>query len=826
MANSKNTLIQRIALEGGEQIEKELKALGVEGEAAWKKLKEGADSLAKSGTGVNSFFFKLKADLAGVQAGAKKVRAGFDDIGQGITTVTKNAAILLGVVTGLSAGLLGLAKSASDAADEQGKAAASAGLDIKTYGRLQFAFEQGNVAASAFQIGMKKFNVELDAAARTGLKTSGTFKKLGVDVLDANGKVRPTEAILEDIADKFAKLPNGANKTALSLQLFGKAGAAFVPVLNDGSKAIKDLGDQMERTGNVFTDAQAQIGDAFGDALNKITKDITGIKNQIGITLAPAFTEAFDAVSKILEDNQANILAFAKSITDQVIPAIKDIANALSGNDSAVANKNFLAIRDSLVKVAQAAGAVVDFIGTVVTVLENTIQPLVDLYNNTLGNIFGKIDSQTALITVAIFALTGGFKAFGLIAKGVSGILEGIAIAFGKNAAAIAGVIGRILLILGLLKTLVQDMVSSVEGIFAPVGQFFNDLTLKVINFFRLLAGKPPLTAMEQTKQAADNATAAVKKLGDASVDATAKTATVGEGFVKIADHFTLTIGKAGPLVAQLNDRIVTLSDGTSALFRVLEDGSLKIIRNMSDGTQHIEGFRAGTIAATNEIALRAAQASGDTAKAAEANVKSLALVTDSAVKATATATEQTGNSLVTSLTGIFTGLGNTITGIFNGILDLIKSALSLAAGLIGGGGSSGDKGSKAFAVGGHVRGPGSGTSDSILARLSNGEFVMRAAAVRRLGVSFLDSLNQGRANGFAMGGLVGGFRPSSALAGYASGGLVSGGGNGDRTPINLHLAGEVFADLLAPIDVADKLVQYAMGQKVRSGGKKPSWRK
>lgn len=60
------------------------------------------------------------------------------------------------------------------------------------------------------------------------------------------------------------------------------------------------------------------------------------------------------------------------------------------------------------------------------------------------------------------------------------------------------------------------------------------------------------------------------------------------------------------------------------------------------------------------------------------------------------------------------------------------------------------------FADGGHVTGPGTGTSDSILARLSNGEFVMKADAVQRIGVPTLDRLNRGDHPRFATGGLVG----------------------------------------------------------------------
>lgn len=99
------------------------------------------------------------------------------------------------------------------------------------------------------------------------------------------------------------------------------------------------------------------------------------------------------------------------------------------------------------------------------------------------------------------------------------------------------------------------------------------------------------------------------------------------------------------------------------------------------------------------------------------------------------------------------------------------KLAESLFGAMGGGGGSGGNGGLgafisglfKGFATGGLVSGPGTSTSDSIPARLSAGEYVLRAAAVRRLGVDFLHALNgglsvprwQGVRLAFAEGGLV-----------------------------------------------------------------------
>jgi TP901 family phage tail tape measure protein len=71
----------------------------------------------------------------------------------------------------------------------------------------------------------------------------------------------------------------------------------------------------------------------------------------------------------------------------------------------------------------------------------------------------------------------------------------------------------------------------------------------------------------------------------------------------------------------------------------------------------------------------------------------------------------------------------------------------------------------QANAEGGHIRGQGTSTSDSILSWLSNGEFVIKAASVQAIGVDRLAYANQtGQLPAFAGGG----------LAGYAAGGAVS----------------------------------------------------
>lgn len=131
---------------------------------------------------------------------------------------------------------------------------------------------------------------------------------------------------------------------------------------------------------------------------------------------------------------------------------------------------------------------------------------------------------------------------------------------------------------------------------------------------------------------------------------------------------------------------------------------------------------------------------------------------------------QQTSNQLAKDFSGAITdwitgaqSFGDAMKNILQQLIaQLIQAAIyaTIVAACTGGGGGfvARWKGAfgKAFATGGSVAGPGTGTSDSIPAMLSNGEYVLNAQAVDRLGVPFLNGLNTGRLRGFASGGLVG----------------------------------------------------------------------
>lgn len=119
-------------------------------------------------------------------------------------------------------------------------------------------------------------------------------------------------------------------------------------------------------------------------------------------------------------------------------------------------------------------------------------------------------------------------------------------------------------------------------------------------------------------------------------------------------------------------------------------------------------------------------------------------------------------------------------------------------------------------ADGGMIRGPGSGTSDSILSRLSNGEFVIKAAAVSAYGAGLFHALNNMQLPGFASGGLV----ASPVRLGGGSGVIPA------TSTLNLSIDGRSFNGLRGPKSTIDDLSSFAIARQTSAAGNNPTWYK
>src|SRR5690606_29214832 len=85
------------------------------------------------------------------------------------------------------------------------------------------------------------------------------FQAIGVAVKNADGTLRSSSDVMGDVAEKFKGMEDGAAKTAIAIQIFGKSGAGMINMLNAGRDGIKAMTDEARALGIVI---DTQTGEA------------------------------------------------------------------------------------------------------------------------------------------------------------------------------------------------------------------------------------------------------------------------------------------------------------------------------------------------------------------------------------------------------------------------------------------------------------------------------------------------------------------------------------------------------------------------------------
>lgn len=223
---------------------------------------------------------------------------------QGLQGQVKNAALsfssLKGAVGGFAAaiagsaivgGLTAIVKKSIDAGDELFNLQAKTGVAASALIGIGNAAKLADVDVATLGKGLTKLNVNLVKAAEGNDQLASNFKRLGVDVKDANGQVVPADQALKQIADRFADLPDGAQKAAAAVAIFGKSGADLIPLLNEGSASIEEF------TFKVGEDFAAR-SDLFNDTITAL-----GIKTQgFGLELTDALLPALQSILEVFSD--------------------------------------------------------------------------------------------------------------------------------------------------------------------------------------------------------------------------------------------------------------------------------------------------------------------------------------------------------------------------------------------------------------------------------------------------------------------------------------------------------------------------------------------
>lgn len=235
----------------------------------------------------------LNRAIGGVGTTAAKVSGTL----RGMASGAGNLAGAMGTLTPLlsAGGLVGMAKAALDAGDAMNDLSQRTGISVESLAKFKKAAAVSGTDIESVAKASQKLSKGLYDAATTGKgPAAGALETLGIKATDAAGKVRNADAVMLDIANRFKSMPDGATKTALAMQLFGKAGAEMIPMLNMGGDAIDKLKVKM-------TAAFAAKADEYNDKLAALSGKVGALGMDLTIALLPALEAVTNAVTGLID---------------------------------------------------------------------------------------------------------------------------------------------------------------------------------------------------------------------------------------------------------------------------------------------------------------------------------------------------------------------------------------------------------------------------------------------------------------------------------------------------------------------------------------------
>ena len=247
----------------------------------------------------------------------KTLGRNLDSVGRKLDSIGKKA-MLMGAAVG--GAMLGLVQSAANYGEQIHEAAKKTGLATEAISRLRHAADLCGVNFESLEMAMLIFNRRVSEAREEGSELNKTFKAMGLELKGANGEFKTAEALFHDVADVIGATNDSADRTRMTMELFGRSGGALVPMFERGSAAIKELGDRAEALGLVFSPEEAAKMDEYNDMIMDLKKSFIGLGRAIaesgmidGLTdLVLKITEFVGKIREFAENHPTIVSAIGK----------------------------------------------------------------------------------------------------------------------------------------------------------------------------------------------------------------------------------------------------------------------------------------------------------------------------------------------------------------------------------------------------------------------------------------------------------------------------------------------------------------------------------
>ena len=265
----------------------------------------------------------LKIQLTAID----KTQRAFAAVRGGLKRVSGSILNVRTALVGL-AGAAGLQQFATQI-DDLAKASSRLGLTVNEIQSLQFAASQTGASAEELEKGLTRFSRSISEASSgigTGLRS---FEALGITVTNAQGDLRPTSELLNEVSDRLTEIESPADRVRIAFDLFGRSGVNLVNTLQGGSAELKKLQGEFNAITLTLTGEQAQAVEQANDQFDKLFKFFQSIGQTITATILPPLAKFATFLTVHIVKGFANAIKGARDFVNFFIRAYNELAKQI-----------------------------------------------------------------------------------------------------------------------------------------------------------------------------------------------------------------------------------------------------------------------------------------------------------------------------------------------------------------------------------------------------------------------------------------------------------------------------------------------------------------
>ena len=285
------------------QLDDEVKKGNPINQAEYRKLEREIAStentLAKLKTEADQTNPKIKALKEGL-AKAGEVAGGV--LKTGLDVAIKGIEALTAGAIACATALVKMAFDAGNTADELNTLSATTGLSTEQLQKFKYASDLIDVDLNTLTGALKKTTSAMNSAKTGTGKQAEAFKKLGVNIKNADGSLRDNNAVFEESIKALGNIANETERDALAMELFGKSATELNPLIKGGIDTLAEMGDKAERLGLVLSQEALDGANKFNDQVDMIKANGKGLFDKIGNQVARDLTPALEKVNEVTEN--------------------------------------------------------------------------------------------------------------------------------------------------------------------------------------------------------------------------------------------------------------------------------------------------------------------------------------------------------------------------------------------------------------------------------------------------------------------------------------------------------------------------------------------